>query len=262
MQILKSEQLHVDSGGKEEVTQLREDLLRYTYNQSPFDSQYWDSSTKPLEYWTRLSNDSNAKQIGRIAVKVFSILPSEICDERTASRLGWFNAARRSSILPENLINCARFHGYTNGISEGDYSHTAHVALDDVPAPAGTTQNRSAPSLMDLVHEENISPSMVDKEALEEFLFNHPDPYDLGERERLKFQDPGVPAVTRSSTVFAIADYIKLDSPALAELMQPSKHASQAKSVAPSDSIQAVRPDDWSIDEFLHSTSALHCVGC
>src|ERR1700761_7668964 len=61
------------------------------------------------------------------------------------------------------------------------------------------------------------------KEALEELLFNHPDPYDLAEVERLRFGDPDAPAVTRSATVFAIAEYIKLDSPALAELMQPSK---------------------------------------
>ena len=88
------------------------------------------------------------------------------------------------------------------------------------------------------------------KEALEELLFNHPDPYDLAEVERLRFGDPDAPAVTRSATVFAIAEYIKLDSPALAELMQPSKPGKE-KSVAPSSSVQAGRPDDWSMDEFL-----------
>jgi hypothetical protein len=63
MQILKGEQLRVESGGKEQVTQLQAEFLRYAYNQAPFDSQYWDADTKPLEYWTRLANDSNAKQI-------------------------------------------------------------------------------------------------------------------------------------------------------------------------------------------------------
>ncbi|KAJ6595094.1 hypothetical protein DFH09DRAFT_1072918 [Mycena vulgaris] len=102
-------------------------------------------------------------------------------------------------MLPANLIGCARLYDfYTNGISEG---HAAHVALDEVHnAPAGTTLNKSAPSLIDLIHEENISPSSIDKEALEELLFNHPDLYDLDETDRIDFSDPGapVPAVARS----------------------------------------------------------------
>ncbi|KAJ7475427.1 hypothetical protein B0H11DRAFT_1321017 [Mycena galericulata] len=177
MMILRGEQERLNAGGKEQVVQLQAEFIRYAYNQAPFDSQYWDVSTKPLDYWTKLSTDSNAQQIGKIAVKIFSILPSEICDERTASRLGWFNAARRASMLPENLIGCARlFDFYTNGISEGEYSHEAHVQLNEVLTPAGTTLTKSAPSLMDLLNEDNISPSTIDKEALEELLFNHPDP--------------------------------------------------------------------------------------
>ncbi|KAJ7182160.1 ribonuclease H-like domain-containing protein [Mycena filopes] len=220
MQILKGEQLRDDIGGKEEVMQLQGDLIRFAYNQAPFDGQYWDASTKPLDYWTKLSSDSNAKQISRLAIKLFSIMPSEICDERTASRLGWFNAARRSSMLPENLVGCAQLYDfYKYGISEGAYSHEAHVNLDEVHNPAGTTQTRSAPSLMDLINEENISPATVDQAALEELLFNHPDPYDLAETERLAF---GSPAVVRTHTVFAISEYVKLESPVLAELIQPS----------------------------------------
>ncbi|KAJ6557422.1 hypothetical protein B0H10DRAFT_1967323 [Mycena sp. CBHHK59/15] len=244
MQILKGEQLRHNTGGKEQVFQLQEELIRYTYNQAPFDSQYWDSSTKPIDHWTKLSNDSNAKQIGRIAVKIFSIFPSEICDERTASRLGWFNAARRSSILPENLIGCARLYDYyTNGISEGAYSHEAHVVLSEVLAPtAGTTLTKSAPSLMDLIHEVNVSPSEIDKDALEELLFQHPDPYDLAETERVDLSDPR-PAMARSSTVFAVADYVKLDSPEVAELLQPSK-LPESTVATPVDDSQAGRPDD------------------
>jgi hypothetical protein len=63
MQILKGEQQRVDAGGKEQVAQLQAEFIRYAYNQAPFDTQYWDSSTKPIDYWNRLSSDSNAKQI-------------------------------------------------------------------------------------------------------------------------------------------------------------------------------------------------------
>ncbi|KAF8205378.1 hypothetical protein K438DRAFT_1757351 [Mycena galopus ATCC 62051] len=107
--------------------------------------------------------------------------------------------ARRSSILPENLIDCAQLYDYyTNSISEGDYSHEAHVALDEVLSPAG-------------------------------------------------------PQCTGSYlvTVFVIANYVKLNSPVLVELMQPSKDANKQKLVAPSPSVEAGHPDDWSIDDFL-----------
>ncbi|KAF7344297.1 Zinc finger bed domain-containing protein 1-like [Mycena venus] len=227
MQILKGEQQRLDRGGKEQVIQLQKEFLRYAYNQAPFDGQYWDSSTKPLHYWTKLPNDSNATQIGRIAVKIFSIMPSEICDERTASRLGWFNAARRSSILPENLVDCSRLYDYyTNGIGEGNYSHEACVVLDEVISPSGTTQLRSAPSLMDLINEENISPSTVDKDALEELLFNHPDPYDLAESDRLDF-GPAVPVLpAKDSRVTKVSADMVDDTP-------------------------AGRPEDWDFNDFL-----------
>ncbi|KAJ7251620.1 hypothetical protein C8J57DRAFT_1520431 [Mycena rebaudengoi] len=269
MQILKGEQLRIDSGGKEQATQLETKFIRYAYNQAPFDRQSWDADTKPLAYWKRQANHSNAKQIGRTAVKIFSIVPSEIyvqhrgsvglmrpteaqfsavrterifrtldftlsissiqldaevktpyslrgsgdTQERCSpsrsrnsssedcsppaslSSLGYnFNAARFETIqnnasdsdsgnateymvfTPENLITSARLYElYTKGITEGDYIHEAFVALDEALVPAGTPQIRSAPSLIDLIHKENISPPMVDEEALEELLFNYPD---------------------------------------------------------------------------------------
>ncbi|KAJ7211949.1 hypothetical protein C8J57DRAFT_1539238 [Mycena rebaudengoi] len=306
MQILKGEQLRIDSGGEEQATQLETKFIRYAYNQAPFDRQSWDADTKPLAYWKRQANHSNAKQIGRTAVKIFSIVPSEIYVQHRGSRifrtldftlsissiqldaevktpyslrgsgdtqercspsrsrnsssedcsppaslssLGYnFNAARFETIqnnasdsdsgnatecmvfTPENLITSARLYElYTKGITEGDYIHEAFVALDEALVPAGTPQIRSAPSLIDLIHKENISPPMVDEEALEELLFNYPDPFDLAETEHVNFNDPDVPAVARSRDVFAIAEYIKLDSPALEELIHPSKQSGPHK---------------------------------
>ncbi|KAJ7474634.1 hypothetical protein B0H11DRAFT_1918340 [Mycena galericulata] len=142
---------------------------------------------------------------------------------------------------------------YTNGISEGDYSHTPNVDLSEVFTGAGTTLNRPAPTLIDLINEENISPSMADKEAYDELLFNYPDPYDLAETERVKSSNSQPPAVSRSQTRFAITEYIKLESPALAELLQPTKQSAPgtASPMDTSDGVQAGRPDDWSFDDFL-----------
>ncbi|KAJ6538275.1 hypothetical protein DFH09DRAFT_1090700 [Mycena vulgaris] len=75
------------------------------------------------------------------------------------------------------------------------------------------------------------------------------DPYDLAETERVDLSDPR-PAMACSSTVFTVADYVKLDSPELAELLQPSKLPESTVATRVDDS-QAGRPDDWSMDDFL-----------
>ncbi|KAJ6563496.1 hypothetical protein B0H10DRAFT_2197823 [Mycena sp. CBHHK59/15] len=61
---------------------------------------------------------------------------------------------------------------------------------------------------------------------------------------------PWPEAPLSSSTVFAIAEYIKLDSPELAELLQPSK-LPESSAATPVDDGGAGRPDDWSMDDFL-----------
>ncbi|KAJ6459105.1 hypothetical protein C8R45DRAFT_1109805 [Mycena sanguinolenta] len=123
--------------------------------------------------------------------------------------------------------------------------------------PAGTSQVRSTLLLMDLIHEENVSPSDVDKEALEELLFNHPDPFHLAKAERINFtgSESDKPTVTRSQTTFAITEYIKLDSKTLAELIHPSKQSGSAgpqKDHSQLDGAPAGRPDDWLINDFLN----------
>ena len=53
-----------------------------------------------------LKSDTFILDIERLLSKKNSLCPSEICDERTASRLGWFNAAlpKSSSIQPSYII--------------------------------------------------------------------------------------------------------------------------------------------------------------
>ncbi|KAF8230892.1 hypothetical protein L208DRAFT_1378321 [Tricholoma matsutake] len=57
------------------------EFIAYAYNKEPFSSQQWSQDTKPLKWWNQVSKDSNAWLIGQVAIKVFSITPSKICDE-------------------------------------------------------------------------------------------------------------------------------------------------------------------------------------
>ena len=159
--------------------------------------------------------------VQQIAIKLFSISPSEICDEHTASCLGWFNAAHPSSLTPEHLIDSTKLYDfYVNGFNEGKYTHTAQIHLTPVIQPNNTSANPtvfSAPLLMDLLNAENIEPADVDITGQEQQLFNHPDPYDLEEAECV--DEALRPTVIRSSFSFNIAKYIKFNDPKLVALI-------------------------------------------
>src|ERR1700678_1263805 len=69
-----------------------------------------------------------------MAVIFFSVSPSKICDECTTSRLGWFIAARCSSMMPEHLVDSAKIYDYyVNGFEDGKYTHRARVHVPTTP---------------------------------------------------------------------------------------------------------------------------------
>jgi len=86
-------------------------------------------------------------------------------------------------MTPEHLVNSAKLYDYyVNGFNDGHSHHTAHVHLSTIDlSTTNTPATFSAPSLMDLVNAENVDPKDIDTAQWEEYLFNHPDPYDLDE---------------------------------------------------------------------------------
>ena len=89
-----------------------------------------------------------------IAIKLFSVLPSEMCDERTASMLSAFNVAKRNGQNPANLINMAK-------LQEEIWSWISWIrALCDIgtpKAPKSTSVHLPAPTLQDLLNP--VSPN-------------------------------------------------------------------------------------------------------
>ncbi|KAJ7927385.1 hypothetical protein B0H13DRAFT_1861382 [Mycena leptocephala] len=136
-------------------------------------------------------------------------MPSEICNERTASRLGRFNSARRASMTPDNLVGCAKLYDhYTYVYTDDSPKFSRPHAFVHVPAapdaPEDIAAIRSAPTVMDLVNDENLDiNSPTDIAALEELWFNAPDPYDLSEADRCP---PDAPFGMRSTSRFEISD--------------------------------------------------------
>ncbi|KAJ3510406.1 hypothetical protein NLJ89_g4689 [Agrocybe chaxingu] len=257
LKIFQGEQLRLQDSGKEVVPQLIHQFIAFTYNKQPFCDRPWSHEMKPLKWWQKISGDSNAHLLAKVAIKLFSICPSEICDERTASRLGWFNAARRSSMTPEHLVDSAKLYDYyVNGFEDSSRStHAARVHLSMVKKSTSTDTPAvlSAPSLMDLLNADNIEPTSVDRAAMEELLFNSPDPYDLAETERV--DEALQVVVVRSSTRFDIADYVRLNDPKLIAVINNVDKAGPGKSAKPSGlSVPAPpvgKPGQWDVDAFL-----------
>ncbi len=71
---VRYEQFRTSDGGKEESDALVVQMIRYRYNQEPFGSRIWDATTKPLDFWTALTNDSNTQQLAVSVVSTFTIL--------------------------------------------------------------------------------------------------------------------------------------------------------------------------------------------
>ena len=95
---------------------------------------------------------------------MFSVSPSEMCDERTASRLSTFNSAKRNGLSTENLVNMAQLHDHwTYGLESPTYTHTASLILPKSKASASKTICLPTPTLQDLLNPAapNEEPSFL-----------------------------------------------------------------------------------------------------
>ncbi|KAJ6618421.1 hypothetical protein B0H10DRAFT_1947602 [Mycena sp. CBHHK59/15] len=171
-------------------------------------------------------------------------MPSELCDEQKVSFLGWINAARRSSMTPEHLIATTQLsQWYKFGLTEGNYTHSA-TANVKVSAVGSSSTVLSTPSLLDLLNDNDVAPQDVDREALEQALFNQPDPYDLAETDRVDN--------TISSSLETVPRVIR--SVPLARVISAGrkKDAGPAEGVVQSQAAEAtVEPEnqDWDVED-------------
>ncbi|KAJ7302927.1 hypothetical protein DFH08DRAFT_826081 [Mycena albidolilacea] len=187
------------------------------------------------------------------------IVGYQICHEWTVSLLGWINAACCSSLTPKHLIACAQLlQWYKFGLSEGNYTHrvTANIRVSDVSSSSTVL---STPSLFDLLNDTDIAPQDVDHEALEKSLFDQPYLYNLDETDRVNTaisanQPDVLPSVQHSSTCWAVAGYVQLDSPVLAKLISAGKKGAPGAPGAPevvqvAQPLETVENEDWDVED-------------
>jgi hypothetical protein len=87
-----------------------------------------------------------------VAIKLFSVSPSEMCDERTASKLSAFNTAKRNGLTRPNIICMAQLQQYWNhGFSNPNYNHKARLTIPKSQTHP-TTIVLPPPTLQDLLN--------------------------------------------------------------------------------------------------------------
>ncbi|KAJ7503587.1 ribonuclease H-like domain-containing protein [Mycena galericulata] len=223
-QMLATEQLREQQGGAEEGELLVKQLIAYMYREAPFN----DPCIEPLfrlTWWNARVNNSDASQLAKLGIKLFSVSPSEMCDERTASKMTANSTAKRNGLAADNIIQMGILEKYWKyGFTTSNvYTHTARLVLDDFTAEtAPPTSNFPAPTLQD--------PFPIDVDSSEDTLFNNPDPYGqaaLSDDEDDADEDAEtVMAPTPEPTAprLAIEEYINLAAPAILARLDPGNH--------------------------------------
>ncbi|KAF7327065.1 hypothetical protein MKEN_00281800 [Mycena kentingensis (nom. inval.)] len=181
--VLQGEQARLKEGTKEEQLQQLKDLsyqmAAFAYKEPPFDRECTDMALR-LPYFESLEGDPRATVIAPLGIKVNSVSPSEMCDERTASRMTAMNTAKRNKLTGQHIIQMAQLQQHwTYGLEAPKTTHTARLALPDALPTTGKPTYLPTPRLDDLLNPATDADMATDAARFEESLFNAPDPYHL-----------------------------------------------------------------------------------
>jgi hypothetical protein len=107
------------------VTQLKAQFKMYAEGKWPFNCLF-DDNAELMSWWQNLSQHPDAQilavctisdllivscssfAVKYLAIKLFSMTPNSMADERTASTFSWFNSPYRSSQKPSTLVRFAQ----------------------------------------------------------------------------------------------------------------------------------------------------------
>ncbi|KEP46427.1 hypothetical protein V565_199460 [Rhizoctonia solani 123E] len=91
------------STGEEIVDEFRIQYTNYVRQVSPFD-RYLDAPT-PLQYWEKLSRHYDAQILALLGIKLYSVVPNSMAEERTVSNFTKLNAPDRGRQKASTLVH-------------------------------------------------------------------------------------------------------------------------------------------------------------
>ncbi|KAJ6631296.1 hypothetical protein B0H10DRAFT_2183260 [Mycena sp. CBHHK59/15] len=165
-----------------------------------------------------------------LGIKLFSVVPSEMCDEQTASKLTAMNTAKRNNLGPENLVCCAQLNQYWRyGFGSSEVQRHCQKVWLELPTPNCKLSNpivASIPTLQDILNADTVDQHPIDEEA----LFNHPDPYGIKDFEVMEEGEddtdtapPPLVICRANLPTLEIETYIDLNSTKLAQCFAPDQ---------------------------------------
>ncbi|KAJ7939778.1 hypothetical protein B0H13DRAFT_2300489 [Mycena leptocephala] len=190
----------------------------------PYDAPQELEDSLRLPWWKAVSKDSNLYVLARLGMKPFSVVPSEMCDERTTSKLTAMSTAKRNNLGAENLVRCAQLNQYWRyGYVRLELPSSTRKPSDPIVA--------GIPTLRDLLNADTVTDEPIDEEA----LFNHPDPYGITDFEAMQEGEDDAdlaapPLVTRRANIpsLEIEAYIDLNASKLTQRFAPDQGQLQA----------------------------------
>ncbi|KAJ7479092.1 ribonuclease H-like domain-containing protein [Mycena latifolia] len=237
--MLRNEQIHEQKGDSSEGDILVNQLISYMYREAPFDLPCAELSLR-LGWWKALSKDSNSYVLARLGIKVFSVVPSEMPDERTASRLTAMSTAKRNNLGGLNLVRLAQLNQYWRyGFGSPEIQRHCQKVRLELPTPNRKPSDpvvAGIPTLQDLLNADSVDDQPIDEEA----LFNHPDPYGIKDLEEMEEGEDETdatppPLVIRRANLptLEIEAYIDLKAPKLTQRFAPDQGKPEQTSLLP-----------------------------
>ncbi|CEH12902.1 Ribonuclease H-like domain [Ceraceosorus bombacis] len=145
------QQRHGKRGSQSRASYIKEQLSAYILGLAPFTGPTEDSE----HFCTNLRDAHASKEIAHIALKLLAIQATSMAEERSASTLGWFDAAKRASLKPANLIYSVQLCQHY--IKERQSLKTAHHP--GVQTSEGALLMSADPTQQSMAIERLLNPS-------------------------------------------------------------------------------------------------------
>ncbi|KAF8912406.1 hypothetical protein CPB85DRAFT_1434460 [Mucidula mucida] len=162
----------------------------------------------------RREKDDRSDILALLGVKLFSVSPSEMCNERTASRLTAQNTAKRNGLSGEHLVQVAQLQQHwMYGLEAPKHKHNSHLKLPAESASGSNKLYKATPTVSDLLNPLPDDQSLCDTD---------PDPFGLqalqdGQEDNDDDLDIAFPEphIVRGAPRLQIKELVRLDEPKL-----------------------------------------------